>query len=388
MPENNPRTERNQKVEKKMMEQGKQKVLIVEYFLPESIYTLELARELRKDCDLTVFCRTDAGVTGEGIRWIPEFYPGGKKRARAMWEYAGSLLKLAAVIRKGRFDVIHIQAFKSVGYELALYRGLRKCYRKLVLTVHNILPHEAAEREKEKYRQAYEFCDELIVHNETSARCLSDQFGIERSRITVIPHGAYQSHMHPGKGKKKDGRTHFLQFGLVREYKGIDILLEAVARIPEEDRKKLRFTVAGKQYSHQNGTDYRELIRSLGIEDCVSFQEGYVPDGKLDELFGEADFLVFPYRHIYGSGALLLAYTYKKPVIVSNIPAFVEETDKGGTGILFESENPDALAGALLEAAGCGEERLRQYRAEIRRLVAEKYNWKKSAARTAEIYRR
>ena len=84
----------------------------------------------------------------------------------------------------------------------------------------------------------------------------------------------------------------------------------------------------------------------------------------------------------------MMAYTYDKPVVASDIPTFAEETENGRTGILFESENPQALADALIRAYECSEEQVREYGASICNLIAEKYNWKRSAEKTAEVYRK
>ena len=82
------------------------KVLMIEHFLPGSIYTLELTRELKRYCDLTVFCREDAGVQEEGIRWMPRWYPGGKTRVGAAFAYGMSLFALGKMIREiGRAHV-------------------------------------------------------------------------------------------------------------------------------------------------------------------------------------------------------------------------------------------------------------------------------------------
>ena len=369
-------------------EKGNMRVLMIDYYLPDSIYSLELGRELKKHCDLTIFCREDAGVYEEGITWLPCFYPGGKRKLRAMWEYGLSLLRLSQVIRRGRFDVVHVQIFKNVRWEMMVYRLLRRYYKKLVWTVHNVLPHEAGAGEKERYGKIYGFCDALIVHNQTSKKCLMEQFPIPEDKIAVIPHGAYKTHMGKADAGHRDKKIHFLQFGFIRKYKGIDILLKAVSLIPEKLREGMEFTIAGKQYEKLDSTDYPAMIRELGIGDWVSFKPGHVPDEEIDGLLGQADFLIFPYRHIYGSGALLFSYTYQKPVIVSDIPAFLEETEDGSTGFIFESENPRALAQAIVRAAGAAPRELASCRAAMERLVREKYNWSISAKRTAEVYER
>jgi len=364
------------------------KVLMIEHYLPDSIYSLELGQELKKHCELSILCRANAGEDEEGITWLPYLYQGGEGKIKAVFEYGISLLRTASVIKKGKYDVVHIQTFKNSKLEMGIYRRYRKYFGKLVHTVHNALPHEASTEDLKLYGAFYDFCDELIVHNETSARYLKENFSISAEKITVIPHGAYQTHLNHAKKRETGGIKRFLQFGVIRRYKGIDILLDAIALIPAEKRKNMRFTIAGKQFKKLDPTDYEKKIRDQGLEKCVKFSGDFVPEENITGLFDYADFVLFPYRRIYGSGALMMAYTYDKPVIASDIPAFVEETESGRAGILFESENPQALADALIRAYDCSEEQIREYKDSICDLIAEKYNWKRSAERTAEVYRK
>ena len=364
------------------------KVLMIEHYLPDSIYSLELGQELKKHCDLSILCRANGREDEKGIRWLPYLYQGGEGKIKAAFEYGISLLRTASVIKKGKYDVVHIQTFKNAKLEMGIYRRYRKDFGKLVHTVHNALPHEASAEDLRLYGAFYDFCDELIVHNETSAKYLEQNFRISAAKITVIPHGAYQTHLNRGKKRETGGIKHFLQFGVIRRYKGIDILLDAIALIPAEKRKNMRFTIAGKQFKKLDPTDYEKKIRDQGLEEYVRLSGDFVPEEDIPGLFGNADFVLFPYRSIYGSGALMMAYTYDKPVVASDIPTFAEETENGRTGILFESENPQALADALIRAYECSEEQVREYGASICNLIAEKYNWKRSAEKTAEVYRK
>lgn len=238
------------------------------------------------------------------------------------------------------------------------------------------------------FKKFYDLCDELIVHNKVSRDCLIKTFHIPEEKISIIAHGAYQTYMTDTETERNSEIKEFLQFGFIRKYKGIDILLDAVALLEPDIRKRIHITIAGKQYPKLDGTDYQAMIKERKLEETVSFIKRHISDEELPAMFGRADFLLFPYRHIYGSGALLMAYTYKKPVIVSNIPAFVEETDEGRTGLIFESENPRALADAIRRAAALGEDERKQYQAAICELAAEKYNWEKSALDTAAVYKK
>ncbi len=366
---------------------GKTKVLMVEHHAPGSLYTLELGRELKQYCDITVFCKTDVNICEEGMTWIPGFYGGGKGKIGALVSYEKTLLDLGRLIRRGHFEVLHIQSFKNARLEMDLYRKLRKYYGRLIMTVHNVVPHEPMPEDVALYRDFYHVCDLLIVHNETSARMLKEQFQIPDEKIAVIAHGAYQTYAVDASLRDSDPRTHFLLFGRIRPYKGVDILLKAVAALPPDARKKSLFVIRGKQYPQIDGTDYGALVKEYGIEDCVEFSSQRVEDEEIPALMGNTDIGVFPYRNIYGSGSLLMSYTYDVPVIASDIPAFQEETEGGVTGRLFRSEDSESLKEAILDVLTWDESRMSEYKKNIRRLVNEKYSWRVSAQKTADAYR-
>lgn len=362
------------------------KVLMVEHHSPGNRYVLELVREMKNICDLTIFCNKRNDLQEDGIRWLRRFYDGGKGKIGAVADYGRSLLELGNEIRKGRYDVLHIQSFKKASLEMKLYRRLRKYYKKLVMTVHNVLPHEPGPGDMELYRAFYQACDFMIVHNDASKKELQEKFGVPDEKIAVIPRGLYNTYTIDPNARDRDPRVHFLCFGRIRPYKGVDILLKAISLMDPKDREKCLFTIKGEQYPKLDPTDYPALIREYGIGDCVEFSADRVPENEIPALIGNADFLLFPYRKIYGSGVLLMAYTYQVPVIASDVPTFVEGTDNGQAGILFASESPEAMKDALLEALAVKPEQIENYKAAIRHIVATRHNWAITARQTVGCF--
>lgn len=371
------------------MERGRKnmKVLMIEHFLPDSTYTLELGKELKDLVDLTVFCRKGAAGNMNGIRWVDGFYEGGKNKPYAVVSYLAGLRRLACEICRGDYDIVHVQGFKYASAEIPFYLRYRKKYRFLVHTVHNLLPHEAVRADRKRYLQFYEHCDLLLVHNEYCKHLLVKEYQIAPEKIYITPHGAYTL-VEMEQRKKEHETVNFLQFGILRRYKGIDILFKALSLIPEEKRKRIHVTIAGPQFSKLDSTDYRKMAEHLGISKTVSVCCGYVPDEKLRELFGKTDFCLFPYRNIYGSGALLMAYSYGKPVIASDIPVFREEVEREKTGLLFTSENPEDLKNSILHATEWTKEQYTACTQRIQKLVEGKYSWKSSARSLVEAYQR
>lgn len=369
-----------------MKENKKIKVLMVEQHSPGNRYVLELARELKHYCDLTIYCNKKTDFKEEGVCWLPRFYDGGKGKAGAILDYGRTLLDLGSLIKKSHVDVLHIQSFKKADVEMKLYRTLRRYYGKLVMTVHNVLPHEPCEGDLALYGGFYRDCDLLIVHNDASKQELQDKFQIPDEKIAVIPRGLYTTYNIDPDARDDDPRRHFLCFGRIRPYKGVDILLKAISLMPEEERDKCLFIIRGEQYPKLDPTDYRALIRDYGISDCVEFSNERVPEEEIPSLMGNADALLFPYRKIYGSGVLLMAYTYEVPVIASDVPTFVEGTNQGQAGVLFKSEDPEDLMRAILEAMTWDQEKIDSCRQAIRRIVDERHSWKVTAKSTVEAY--
>ena len=360
-------------------------VLLIEHFSPGNSYSEELTKQLCHYETVSVACKSNARNFGENVQQLRVLYSGGEKKAAAAIKYILGLIRLNREIKSGKYQIVHIQTFKNARIEIGLYKKACKGI-KVIHTVHNLLPHEARESDRKLYTDFYSFCDALIVHNEECKRQLIESFHIENTKIHVIPHGAYS--IEPEEiTLKKNNKIHFLMFGIIRHYKGVDIFLEAISKIPVSERKNMEFLVAGKQYGNQNSVDYQAMINDLGISDCTKLINERIDDKELPKLFGWTDICVFPYREIYGSGALLMAYAYGKPVIASDVPVFVEETDGGRTGILFKSENSSELAKAIQTSAKRTDVETCKVKKNIAELVDAKYNWTVSAKKTSDVYR-
>ena len=150
----------------------------------------------------------------------------------------------------------------------------------------------------------------------------------------------------------------------------------------------MHWTIAGNQFKALDDTDYSKMIWDLGIQNSVSLEVHYIPENALPLLFGNADYAVFPYREIYGSGALLMAMTFGKLIITSDIPVFKEETNDGEIGFLFASENSEDLARVMIEANELKQKEYEKKQQKIRKLLDTKYNWKFSDKLLVDGYRK
>jgi glycosyltransferase involved in cell wall biosynthesis len=136
-----------------------------------------------------------------------------------------------------------------------------------------------------------------------------------------------------------------LFFGLVRAYKGLDVLLRAVARARQH--LPLTLVVAGEFY--QDRAPYDALVGELGLQDAVRIVDRYIPNEEVEPYFRAADVVVLPYTSATQSGIAQIALSFERPVIVTRVGGLPEAVRDGETGLVVPPGDPAALAAALLE---------------------------------------
>lgn len=142
-----------------------------------------------------------------------------------------------------------------------------------------------------------------------------------------------------------DSRRYMLFFGLIRDYKGLDLLLKAYA--DSRFRKmNVRLIVAGEFYS---GSDkYFDMEKELGLEGMVVWKSDFVPDSEVRYCFGAADIIVQPYKSATQSGVTQIAYHFEKPMLVTDVGGLAETVPDGKVGYVVKPE-PDRIAEALVD---------------------------------------
>jgi glycosyltransferase involved in cell wall biosynthesis len=140
------------------------------------------------------------------------------------------------------------------------------------------------------------------------------------------------------------GARTLLFFGYIRHYKGLDLLLEALALLLPED-PRYRLLIAGECY--EDPAIYRRLIERLGLQDHVYFEHAYIDNESVAEWFCAADVVILPYRSATQSGILNMAYGFEKPVVTTNVGGLGEFVEDEGTGILVTEASAPALAGGI-----------------------------------------
>jgi glycosyltransferase involved in cell wall biosynthesis len=212
---------------------------------------------------------------------------------------------------------------------------------------HNVLPHEQSRSDRALARLALGRADQLIVHS-AAQQALAHEL-LPQSSVTVVAHPTYasfQAHAWPQASARQQlqlaGRV-ALFFGLVRPYKGLLDLIEALPQVLSEIEVTL--LVVGEIWG--DATVYRERVQALGLTERVRFIDRYVSNDEAAMCFAAADLAVLPYRAATGSGVLQLAFGLGVPVVATRTGGMGEAVQDGVTGLLVEPGNVAELAGAL-----------------------------------------
>jgi glycosyltransferase involved in cell wall biosynthesis len=252
---------------------------------------------------------------------------------------------------------------------------------KFICQVDNVEPHEHHIIDKP--------CNHYYLGAVDGFVYMSEQVGSELREYTSVP-AIYSPHpMFENFGEAVerteacaklglDADTKYsLFFGLIRDYKGLDLLLEAWARWRPEGRKLL---VAGEFYSLREKT--YALIESLGLKESVVMHEGFVADDDVRYYFSAADSLLLPYRTATQSGVTQIAYNFSVPMLVTEVGGLPEIVPDGRVGVVCQPSVDGILEGLQRLYADGELERLKDNFAQERK----RFSWATMCDKLLEVY--
>lgn len=308
--------------------------------------------------------------------------------------YARTLVRVWRVLRDFKPDIFHVQTFIAPRKDLALLLLCRILGIKVVLTVHNILPHEVRPFERGLYFLYYRLAQGLILHSQLNCQRLRQEVpDLEAARLYVVPFGNYEQFRYLETSREEARRQLDLPpdarialfFGMIRPYKGLDLLIRAMPAVRAACPQVL-FVVAGKVL-HGEREEYEKLIADMGLgaEDLVQRYD-YLSDEEAIRYVRAADLVVMPYREIYQSGVLFFAYSFGRPVLATRVGSFPETIEDGQSGWLVEPEDIEGLSQGLISAL-TAPEKLQAAGDRARHLADTLYGWPDIARQTVAVYR-
>lgn len=223
-------------------------------------------------------------------------------------------------------------------------------HSKIMFICHNVFPHERFPLDTWLTKTALRQGDYFITHSIMDAEDL--QHVVKNPNYKVAVHPAYNffkiKDMTKEEGreilKMKPNEKILLFFGLVREYKGLKHLLNAMPQV-KKTFSDCRLVIAGDFGNSEE--QYRALIKENRIEDCVDVYGGHIPIPQVEKFFAACDLVVLPYESATQSGVIQVAYSFRKPVLVTNVGGLPDVVSDNQTGFIVEPNNPKALADAI-----------------------------------------
>jgi glycosyltransferase involved in cell wall biosynthesis len=216
-------------------------------------------------------------------------------------------------------------------------RALKRRGCPVVFLCHNVVDHEAAFYKRAAARMVLNGATGYCVHSRGEARRLAAL--VSNPAVAVHPHPLYDQYPTPDHTMSRRAPLELLFFGFVRPYKGVDVLIEAMAQLRRRD---VRLSIVGEFWQGLDAMMAR--LEALGLSRIVEVVPRFVPEQAAAEYFGRADLVVLPYRHATGSGVVAMAVHYGKPVLASRVGGLEDVVLDGQTGFLVEPGSAQALA--------------------------------------------
>jgi glycosyltransferase involved in cell wall biosynthesis len=222
---------------------------------------------------------------------------------------------------------------------LGILSGLRRGSARTLALCHNVLPHERRWIDQLLMRRLLGRVDAVLTHSDEQAEVARAMTTAPVATAPLAPHLPNTI-----RAQRPDaGAEHrsLLFFGIVRPYKGLDVLLAALAAGAPD----VRLVVAGEFWGGVES--YQQQVASLGLGDRVTLRPGYVVAEEVPALFAAADALVLPYRSATASQNTWLAFEHGVPVICTRTGSLPDQVTDGEDGLLCEPDDVAGLADAL-----------------------------------------
>jgi glycosyltransferase involved in cell wall biosynthesis len=372
-----------------------EKVLIVDALSGTNDFGVDLCTSLVHRCELTVLTventRLDqAHFAGSILRVWPRF--GGGTRAVAIGKALRGMVRLMLEIARHRRSVVHSQFPRFYVAEFLAFLLTRPFLKRLVFTAHNAVPHERSSWREALLYLWYRVPHTIVVLSDNVRQDIVRRFNIDPKKIVVIPHGSYVSLREACDGlpvselvanviEAMQGRLLIFQFGVIREYKGLDTLIAAARQLPLDSPWHILIMGGGSPVLIES---YQGLVRKAGLEARITIIREFLSNPDLAALAERADILTFPYRNISQSGALMLGLTFGKACVCTDIPGFREYVENHEA--LFFGRGDSTMLAKQIESL-LRDRNLRQRLGEAAWNAANgRYGWETVAGRYLRAY--
>ena len=297
-------------------------------------------------------------------------------------------IKVGHRIRKMQPDMLitcYWMAFFAPCYGMIQRIVQRNGKTRCIALVHNMIPHEPSILDKLFAPFFVRHTDGFVALSESVVQDIN-RFDHGTKPKTSYPHPIYDHYGEPMSKEEACQALHLnpenqymLFFGLVRAYKGLDLLLDAFGKVKDQ-LPNLQLIIAGEFYEDED--KYRAQIANNGLTDRVIIKNEFIADADLRKYFGAADLIVQPYKTATQSGVTQVAFHFEKPMLVTNVGGLGEIVHDHKMGYAVEP-NAEAIAQALTDYYT--HNRQADYTAYLIK-EKDKYSWSRLAESFVKIH--
>jgi glycosyltransferase involved in cell wall biosynthesis len=257
-------------------------------------------------------------------------------------------------------------------------------HTKVISIIDNMIPHEKRMGDRLLTKYFVKTVDGFIAMSE---KVKNDIKTFSHKPVSISPHPIFNHFGDPIT--KMEARTQLglpqqdkiiLFFGYIRKYKGLDLLIQAMAN---ETIKNLgiQLIIVGEFY--EDASTYHDLVNTLGLQNRISFYSNYIPDGEVKNYVCSADFIIQPYKNATQSGVTPLAYHFEKPMLVTNVGGLADTVPHLKTGIVV-APTAEEIAKGIETLYELGEKHF------IPNIIEEKkkYSWSQMTEKFLALYQK
>lgn len=255
-------------------------------------------------------------------------------------------------INKENFDLIIVRfwiPFMGPSLGTMLRQIKRTGKTKIVGLIDNIIPHEKRIGDSLFAQYFVNAADGFVVMSRSVQQEM--QRFIKKQKVNYVPHPIYDIYgdaMDQEQAKKQLGLDqnikHLLFFGFIRAYKGLDLLIEAMANSKVKELG-VKLIVAGEYYDQQE--KYEAQIKRLGLADSLVLHTQFISNEAVAQYFSSADLVVQPYRTATQSGISQIAFHFEKPMLVTNVGGLPEIVDHQKNGYVVPVDSKEIAKGII-----------------------------------------
>jgi D-inositol-3-phosphate glycosyltransferase len=314
-------------------------------------------------------------------------------------QFTSPIKNLATLVASGRADgLVHFQWSLGPRNDRLTWSVLKRLGVRIIYTAHDVLPHEPEIMRRDHARWIYQHADALIVHGDRLKATMVEHFAINPSKVTVVRIGNSNFIADsPSPWNRETARASFgwneedrvvLFFGLIREYKGIDVLIDACRIACDRGLRsgqRLRLLIAGRSFrNHWEEGGYPDRIARNHLADATRTHIEHIAMPDIARFFHAADVVAIPYKRGSQSAVLQLAHSFAKPAVATRVGSLAESGPSELTRFV-EPDDPAGLADGL-HALLVDPDVANNLGARAREYVERELDWNDIARETQAVY--